>query len=92
MLELDGLAAQDAGEERGDAGAPRGLEEVGHVLQVSPRTVERDWEAARAWLFRALSGPTSAWRWRGRSKKTTRPLVVPNLTRRWRTQDGSSRR
>ena len=32
------------------------LEEVGHVLQVSPRTVERDWEAARAWLFRALSG------------------------------------
>jgi RNA polymerase sigma factor (TIGR02999 family) len=31
------------------------LEEAGHVLQVSPRTVERDWEAARAWLFRALS-------------------------------------
>jgi RNA polymerase sigma factor (TIGR02999 family) len=32
------------------------LEEAGHVLQVSPRTVERDWEAARAWLFKALSG------------------------------------
>ena len=36
------------------------LEEVGHVLQVSPRTVERDWEAARAWLFRALSGDAGA--------------------------------
>ena len=32
------------------------LEEAGHVLQVSPRTVERDWEAARAWLFKTLSG------------------------------------
>ena len=32
------------------------LEEAAHVLQVSSRTVERDWEAARAWLFRALSG------------------------------------
>ena len=32
------------------------LEEAGHVLKVSPRTVERDWEAARAWLFKALSG------------------------------------
>ena len=31
------------------------LEETGHVLQVSPRTVERDWQAARAWLFKALS-------------------------------------
>jgi RNA polymerase sigma factor (TIGR02999 family) len=31
------------------------LEETGHVLQVSSKTVERDWQAARAWLFRALS-------------------------------------
>jgi RNA polymerase sigma factor (TIGR02999 family) len=31
------------------------LEETGHVLQVSAKTVERDWQAARAWLFRALS-------------------------------------
>ena len=31
------------------------LEETGHVLQVSAKTVERDWVAARAWLFRALS-------------------------------------
>jgi RNA polymerase sigma factor (TIGR02999 family) len=33
------------------------LEETGHVLQVSAKTVERDWLAARAWLFRALSQP-----------------------------------
>jgi len=31
------------------------LEEAGHVLQVAPRTAERDWQAARAWLFKALS-------------------------------------
>jgi RNA polymerase sigma factor (TIGR02999 family) len=36
------------------------LEEAGHVLQVSPRTVERDWEAARAWLFKALSSDRRA--------------------------------
>jgi RNA polymerase sigma factor (TIGR02999 family) len=32
------------------------LEETGQVLQVSVATVERDWQAARAWLFKALSG------------------------------------
>jgi RNA polymerase sigma factor (TIGR02999 family) len=32
------------------------LEETGHVLQMSPRTVEREWDAARAWLFKMLSG------------------------------------
>jgi RNA polymerase sigma-70 factor (ECF subfamily) len=32
------------------------LEEVAHMLQLSPTTVERDWQAARAWLFKALSG------------------------------------
>ncbi len=31
------------------------LEETGQVLEVSPKTVERDWQAARAWLFRALT-------------------------------------
>ena len=36
------------------------LEEAGHVLQVSPRTVERDWDAARAWLFKTLSGDRRA--------------------------------
>lgn len=32
------------------------LEEVGDVLGVSVATVERDWQAARAWLFNVLSG------------------------------------
>ena len=31
------------------------LEEMGEVLDLSPRTVERDWQAARAWLFKRLS-------------------------------------
>ena len=31
------------------------LEEMGHVLDVSPKTVERDWQLARAWLFKTLS-------------------------------------
>jgi RNA polymerase sigma factor (TIGR02999 family) len=32
------------------------LEEMGHVLEVSPKTVERDWQMARAWLFKTLCG------------------------------------
>jgi RNA polymerase sigma factor (TIGR02999 family) len=32
------------------------LEEMGQVLEVSPKTVERDWQAARAWLFKMLGG------------------------------------
>jgi len=31
------------------------VEEAGHVLQVSPQTVMRDWRLARAWLARELS-------------------------------------
>ncbi len=31
------------------------VEETGHVLQVSPQTVMRDWKLARAWLARELS-------------------------------------
>jgi RNA polymerase sigma-70 factor (ECF subfamily) len=31
------------------------LEETGHVLDVSLATVERDWQGARAWLFKTLS-------------------------------------
>jgi len=31
------------------------LEETCHVLDVSLATVERDWQGARAWLFRTLS-------------------------------------
>jgi RNA polymerase sigma factor (TIGR02999 family) len=30
-------------------------EEAGQVLQVSPRTVEREWQASRAWLLKMLS-------------------------------------
>ena len=32
------------------------LEETSHVLRLSVATVERDWQAARAWLFKTLSG------------------------------------
>ena len=32
------------------------LEETGHVLDLSIATVERDWQAARAWLLAALKG------------------------------------
>ena len=34
------------------------VEETGHVLQVSPQTVMRDWSLARAWLARELSPPS----------------------------------
>ena len=33
------------------------VEEVAHVLGVSPRTVELDWTVARRWLARELKGP-----------------------------------
>ena len=32
------------------------LEETGEALGLSVATVERDWQAARAWLFKALAG------------------------------------
>jgi RNA polymerase sigma factor (TIGR02999 family) len=31
------------------------VDEIAGVLQVSPKTVKRDWTVARAWLHRALS-------------------------------------
>jgi RNA polymerase sigma-70 factor (ECF subfamily) len=31
------------------------LDETAHTLKVSPRTVKRDWQLARAWLYRELS-------------------------------------
>ena len=34
------------------------LEETGRVLDISLATVERDWQGARAWLFRTLSAPS----------------------------------
>ena len=33
------------------------LEEMSKVLELSSKTVERDWQAARAWLFKTLSAP-----------------------------------
>jgi RNA polymerase sigma factor (TIGR02999 family) len=32
------------------------LEETAEALNVSPRTVKRDWQLARAWLYRELGG------------------------------------
>jgi len=32
------------------------LEETGHVLQISIATVEREWQAGRAWLYSRLKG------------------------------------
>jgi RNA polymerase sigma factor (TIGR02999 family) len=34
------------------------FEEIGEVVGLSPKTVDRDWQAARAWLFKALSPST----------------------------------
>jgi RNA polymerase sigma factor (TIGR02999 family) len=31
------------------------VEEIGHVLDLSPKTIQRDWQAARALLFKMLS-------------------------------------
>jgi RNA polymerase sigma factor (TIGR02999 family) len=36
------------------------LEEAGHVLDLSVATVEREWQAARAWLFARLTAAPSA--------------------------------
>jgi RNA polymerase sigma factor (sigma-70 family) len=33
------------------------IEETAHILSISPRTVKRDWELARSWLYRAISSP-----------------------------------
>jgi RNA polymerase sigma factor (TIGR02999 family) len=38
------------------------LEEAGHVLGVSVATVEREWQAARAWLYARLTGKTGGTR------------------------------
>jgi RNA polymerase sigma factor (TIGR02999 family) len=32
------------------------LEETGHALKISPRTVRREWSLAHAWLYRELGG------------------------------------
>jgi RNA polymerase sigma factor (TIGR02999 family) len=55
---LDRLAAFDA--RKGRIAEMRffgglSLEEMGRVLDVSSKTVERDWQLARAWLFKSLT-------------------------------------
>ena len=35
------------------------VEETAEVLKVSPLTVKRDWRAAKAWLYRELTGGAS---------------------------------
>jgi RNA polymerase sigma factor (TIGR02999 family) len=35
------------------------VEETAEVLKVSPITVKREWRAARAWLYRELTGGTT---------------------------------
>ena len=35
------------------------LEEIGHVLGISVATVEREWQAARAWLYARLTGASA---------------------------------
>ena len=35
------------------------LAEASETLGISPATAERDWQAARAWLFKELRGPRS---------------------------------
>ena len=54
------------------------LEETGHVLGISVATVEREWQAARAWLYlvsRSLSMTPERWR---RSSKSSmwRAIVI----------------
>lgn len=54
---LERLAARDPDQERivelrFFAGLT--IEEIAHVLRRSPRTVKREWQLARAWLFREL--------------------------------------
>ena len=34
------------------------LQEAGEILGVSMATAERDWQSARAWLFKELSEPS----------------------------------
>ncbi|MGP0017350.1 MAG: sigma-70 family RNA polymerase sigma factor [Candidatus Sulfotelmatobacter sp.] len=36
------------------------LEEISRALNVGPATVQRDWTAARAWLYREMSGKSQA--------------------------------
>jgi len=60
LTELSGMDAQQGRivELRFFAGLT--IEDTSEVLGISPATVKRDWVAARAWLFRAMTGEASA--------------------------------
>jgi DNA-directed RNA polymerase specialized sigma24 family protein len=36
------------------------LEEISEVMGIATATVQRDWTAARAWLYREMSGRSRA--------------------------------
>lgn len=62
LLSLDGALTRLAGHDKRVAEvvnlrffAGLTVEQVSELLEVSPRTVKRDWEFARAWLFAAMS-------------------------------------
>jgi RNA polymerase sigma factor (TIGR02999 family) len=66
LLDLDGALSRLAGQSPERARivemrffAGMSAEEIGRVLGVSSRTVERDWRYARAWLYRELGSPDS---------------------------------
>jgi RNA polymerase sigma factor (TIGR02999 family) len=63
VLDLDGALTQLAGRYPRQAQVVEclffgglGVEEAAQGLDLSPRTVKRDWALARAWLFRRLKG------------------------------------
>jgi RNA polymerase sigma factor (sigma-70 family) len=33
------------------------VEEIGEILEISPRSVKRHWALARIWLFEHMAGP-----------------------------------
>jgi DNA-directed RNA polymerase specialized sigma24 family protein len=51
------------------------LDEAEEVLGVSIATVERDWQAARAWLFKVLAGAGRTEPWGGRGSRLLRAHV-----------------
>ena len=46
--------------QRSEYNRPETIEETAEVLGVSPATVKREWNFAKAWLHRALTGEANA--------------------------------
>jgi RNA polymerase sigma factor (TIGR02999 family) len=66
ILELDQAITQLEAEQPDVAAVVRlrffaglGIDETAQVLNISPRTVNREWTYARAWLFRRLGNPST---------------------------------